>query len=251
MIKKDKGVTLVALVITIALMMIISSAVVYNSYKSFEVNHMKKMLNDLELLEDKVSNYYLKYKALPVLAKYSIPSFERNSGDNDEYYIIDLEAMEGIALNYGKDFKNASSSNDIYIINELTHTIYYVKGIEMDGVRYHYKNVTTVIGNNSQPSRPQINVISGTKTGTQAGVDIYSTDISIEVIPGKNNVYGVGKTEYSIDNGTTWKDYTDVFQISGTGIYTIIVKTYDILHTTNFSQITKIVLIEKVQNNYS
>jgi len=74
MIKQERGVTLVSLLITISLMTIISSIVVTMSLNRFEINSLRKLQNDLEVIEDKVSNYYLKYGVLPVL---------RNSSTNE------------------------------------------------------------------------------------------------------------------------------------------------------------------------
>ena len=45
--------------------------------------------------------------------------------------------MDGISLNYGEGFEDYENSDDIYIINEKSHCIYYVKGIEVDGKLYH------------------------------------------------------------------------------------------------------------------
>lgn len=153
MIRKEKGITLVSLIITIIIMLIIASTVGTVSLERFKINNFKKMANDIELLQDKVSNYYLKYGGLPVLRNESTNtakiyphenySFTKKSGDNSTYYIIDLEALDGIALNYGSDgFKaardNGTAKEDVYIINQLTHTIYYVAGMELDGTMYHY-----------------------------------------------------------------------------------------------------------------
>lgn len=250
MIKKEKGITLVSLIITIVLMLIVSSTVIHVSLDRFEVNNLNKMKNDIELLEDKVSNYYLKYGVLPVLrdntnAKkqytYTTLNFQKNSLDNNIYYIIDLEAMEGISLNYGKEgYENPNTSDDVYIINELTHTIYYVKGIELDGETYHYLKITGNANDNIPPSSPQINVISGTKNAE----GIYTTDVEIEIIPGKDAWSGVAGTQYSLDNGTTWKELGTSSKIldplTEDGSYIIKAKNYDNASVPNYSAETQL-----------
>lgn len=172
--KNNKGITLVSLVIVIVVMFIIASITVNISFDRFEINNLKKMLSDLELLEDKVNNYYLEYNELPIVRdsennaiKYTYKSlgFEENSGDNDNYYIINLEALDkGIALNYGKDgFEKQNNSDDVYIINEQSHNIYYAKGIEMKG-KYYYSFIdNSEIEDNIAPSTPEIKIISGTQ----------------------------------------------------------------------------------------
>ena len=66
-----------------------------------------------------------------------------NVNDNDNYYVIDIENIDNLTLNYGLDYKNYETNNnieDVYVINEKSHTIYYIKGIEIDGSRYYTTN---------------------------------------------------------------------------------------------------------------
>lgn len=237
MIKKEKGITLVSLVITIVLMLIIASSTIYVSLNRFEINNFSKMKNDIILLDEKVSNYYLKYAGLPILResdglgkKYTYTSldFEKNSGDNENYYIIDLEAMEGLSLNYGEEgFKNPNTSDDIYIINEETHTIYYVRGIKLNGELYYYLNNETNIVDNIPPTKPQIKVVSGSKNN--AGK--YITEIELKFVPGKIEGEIDAKTEFSIDSGKTWENIAtlenNIYKITEDGAYNVIVKSYD------------------------
>lgn len=234
MIKSEKGITLLSLVIIIALMTIISSTVVYMSLDRFEINNFSKMKNDIILLDEKVSNYYLRYNVLPVLREddgtkklytYTSLDFEKNSGDNSNYYILDLEAMEGISLNYGEEgFKTPNSSDDVYIINEETHTIYYVRGIELNGEQYYYLNNETNIVDNIPPTKPQIKVISGKKNAS----GIYTTDVQVEIIPGKDNASGISSTTYSVNGGEyTLTPENSIFTIAEEGKYEIIAKSYD------------------------
>ena len=144
----NKGITIVSLIITIIVILIISSTTISVSYKRFEINKFNKMKNDIELLTDKVSNYYLKTNNIPVVLDssgnkiqytFTTLNFDKNSSDNSIYYILDLEAMDGLILNYGEEgFKNINASEDVYIINEQSHVIYYVKGIKLNGEYYHY-----------------------------------------------------------------------------------------------------------------
>lgn len=249
MIKRENGITLVSLIIVIMLMLIISSTVIYVSMDRFEINNFKKMVNDIELLEDKVSNYYLKYGGLPVLRNsdntvkeytYTTLNFEKNSGDNSNYYILDIEAMEGISLNYGKaGFRNPNTTDDVYIINELTHNIYYVKGIELSGKVYHYIKKDS-IADNIPPSKPEIKVISG----EQNEEGTYITDVEIVITEGRDNWSGIGGTTYSLDNGTTWNTLdvnNNIYIISDNGTYIIKAKSYD--KVNNYSDETTLTIV--------
>ena len=210
MIKNSNGITLLSLIITIAVMMIIASVTVSTSMDRFEINNLNKMINDINFLKEKVSNYYLKYNSIPVVKdnnnkpikyNYTVLEFQRNINDNENYYIVDLESMNDITLNYGKEgFENINGSDDTYIINEETHTIYYVKGVRKDDKVYHSVLDYYLVSDKIPPTAPEIKFISGKKN--EEG--IYITNIEVEIIPGKDALSGVARTEYSI-NGKGWK----------------------------------------------
>ena len=173
MIKNSNGITLLSLIITIAVMMIIASVTVSTSMDRFEINNLNKMINDINFLKEKVSNYYLKYNSIPVVKdnnnkpikyNYTVLEFQRNINDNENYYIVDLESMNDITLNYGKEgFENINGSDDTYIINEETHTIYYVKGVRKDDKVYHSVLDYYLVSDKIPPTAPEIKFISGKK----------------------------------------------------------------------------------------
>ncbi len=236
--KNQKGITLVSLVITIVLMLIIAGTTVYTSTNRFKINNLKKMQNDIELLNDKVNNYYLKYGGLPVLRNdsnepinytFRTLKFDKNVNDDENYYIIDLAAIGNITLNYGKEgYNNPNNSDDVYIINNKTHTVYYVKGIESnDGNIYHSLKLEDIQNtDNIPPTTPQINVVSG----DQIDENNYETNVTLEFVPGKDNWSGVSKTTYSI-NGSTEQNIDTLenhqYPINEKGTYKITLKTYD------------------------
>lgn len=238
-IRNNKGITLISLIITIVVMMIIASITVNSSMGRFEINKYKKLINDIELLQEKIESYYLRYGGLPILRNtetnefilynLTISSEYKNPSDTGNYYIIDLEAMENLALNYGKGFENYTNpeEKDLYIINEGSHTIYYVKGISLSGITYHYiESNEQEITDNIPPTKPQINILSG----TQNEEGIYTAPIELEFVPGKDNWSGVDMTTYSI-NGGAEEDISNldnnIYPITEEGEYTIALKCYD------------------------
>lgn len=244
-VKSNKGITMVSLIITIVVLFIVSSMTIYTSMDRFEVNKLKKMQNDIELLSDGVANYYLKYNAIPVVRdkdtnakieyNYTDITFNTNKDDDGAYYIVDLSAMQGISLNYGKEgFENINLSNDVYIINEKSHHIYYVKGVELDGNMYH-----TILENNEEisdnipPTKPEIRIISGEKNEE----DVYTTEVNIEIIPGKDNWSGITQTT-CVCNFTNEDGYTEQIldenitenkniKLDKNGIYELTITTTD------------------------
>ena len=149
-----------------------------NNFKS----EIDDLLLDIERLNSKVDEYYLKYGELPKLCNYTSETNlelnsrealqtkiknsansngaslqnELNQNDSDEYYVIDLEKLGNLSLNYGydeeyKSIKNRGVTEDddimennsnneieteIYIINAKTHQIYFPHGIFSDNVMY-------------------------------------------------------------------------------------------------------------------
>ena len=211
----------------------------------FEINNLNKMINDIEFLKEKISNYYLQYNELPVVKdannsiEYTDINFSVDVSDKGNYYIIDLETMGDIALNYGREgFENPNNSDDVYIINEKTHNIYYAKGIEWNE-EYHYSISNNAPEDNEvdtiPPSTPQIKVISGENYIGDNGEEIYTTEVQIEIIPGKDNWSGVSRTTYSINNETEIDIATlenNILFLTDNDEYNIdehniIVKTYD------------------------
>ena len=185
-LKKQKGITLITLVVAVSIMIIISSMLIYNAKTGIKMRNLKMMQNDIDLLDNKVDAYYVKYGALPIEIEYNVTplSFEneKSPNDNDKYYILDLKAFEGLTLNYGADFASVTAGNvseytDIYVINEQSHHIYYVRGIEMDGTTYHTNDKEQKITLNEEK---WIKAVSSYSEGELYGLDnwgnLYSFD---------------------------------------------------------------------------
>ena len=156
----QKGINIITLSVAIIILVLITSVLVYNSKDGVKIRNLKDLYNDVELLDNKIAAYYTEHGDIPKLKnslngeniKYEDVGFlsnanyeEINPNNGNDYYIIDLEAMEGISLNYGSDYKeikrtgttNLSELKDLYIINEVSHTVYYPKGINVQGVKYY------------------------------------------------------------------------------------------------------------------
>jgi hypothetical protein len=108
-----------------------------NGTKVIKLNNMYK---DIEILEDKISIYYLNYGILPQKnEKIDFLENSINPNDSENYYEIDLEKLENLNINYGKKIED---EKDFYIINEESHTIYYYKGIELNGEKIYSKKTS-------------------------------------------------------------------------------------------------------------
>ena len=134
-IKSKKGVTLITVGIAIIIMLILLTTLVYRSTKNTQLQKLDNLYNDIQLLNEKVALYYYKHGALPVAGTYTgdLPPTETlNPNDNGVYYIIDITALENVTLS-----NNPNIEDNIYIINERSQTIYFPKGVTIDGEAYY------------------------------------------------------------------------------------------------------------------
>lgn len=139
-LKQNRGVTMVALVVTVIMLIILANVLVFNTQDSIYTKKLNNLYNDLEILRNKVEEYYNEYGKIPASIEYkNINELEEvlsKNNDTGKFYVIDLEAMQGITLNYGREYESVKNDadniyTDIYIINENSHNIFYVKGIQI------------------------------------------------------------------------------------------------------------------------
>lgn len=149
-LRNQKGINMITLSVAVLILVIITSILVYSSRDGIKVRNLKDLYNDIELLNNKVATYYAQNGDIPKSAKYEALEFlnladynELNPNNGNDFYVIDLKSMEGITLNYGRDYDRVSKDvtvtsgyEDIYIINEQSHTIYYPRGIDVQGVKH-------------------------------------------------------------------------------------------------------------------
>ena len=132
-IKSEKGITLTTLVITVMLLIVVTAAIARHSYTSMQVSRLARLQNDIEQLNDRVAAYYVANGKLPIDERESPKAKDMSVNDGENYYTIQQDKLDNLSLNYGK----GKTSDDIYLINEKTHVVYYYAGIEYDGKDYH------------------------------------------------------------------------------------------------------------------
>ncbi len=157
--KNQKGVTLVALSITIILFTVVLTAITFSSVSSTHVRRLSKMYEDVLLLQGRVNVYYLQNNALPIdtravetfnTFKTKIQTIVSDSSnkllrtlkvnpndctaagyggwDAGNYAIININLLKGPA--YGGDFElNNQRTNDYYAINKRSLQVYYCNGV--------------------------------------------------------------------------------------------------------------------------
>ena len=158
MIKKDKGITLISLSIAVIIILTITGMILYSAKDNIYIKNLTNMENDIANLRDKISSYYSEYGDIPAQTEYPDITNLENAGviganDTGKFYIIELEKLDGLTLNYGEDYEKykangytySSDLTDIYIINENSHNIFFVEGIrvkENDETKMYYTDYT-------------------------------------------------------------------------------------------------------------
>ena len=159
-LKNEKGVTLIVLTITIIVLLIITEITINTSKSQLSIKKLNNLYADLDTINTKVSDYYLKNNSLPVFSNTYLNSRDElssllgeesviNSNDDGPYYVLNLSKLDNLTLNYGEQYKEWSDTStfqtyqDLYIINGVTHQIYYPKGIIYDGETCFTRNVNS------------------------------------------------------------------------------------------------------------
>ena len=161
--KSQRGITLVTLSITIVVILILTNIILYNVKDNLGVQNLKNMQADIENLREKVSSYYMQYGDIPVYyikdSENKNEKVEYNNVTNidvisnavdkkGEFYVIDLSALDNLTLTYGKDYEKIrkkevttpeeiNNLKDLYIINAVSHNIFYVAGITFGGETFY------------------------------------------------------------------------------------------------------------------
>lgn len=177
-LSNNKGVTLIALSITIIVILIITSILIYNSKNQLVIKKLNNLYNDIDSIDAKVSEYYLKYGELPIfddkiyINKESLKLLLKNNGatkeedkllnvnDDDNYYVINLSKLDNLTINYGEDYtkwkedsnSDYTSSQNVYIINKVSQQIYYPMGIKIEDDLYYARNIEN---NTISPIEPE------------------------------------------------------------------------------------------------
>lgn len=188
--KNQKGINLISLSIAVIIILALTGTTLYNVKSNLGVENLKNMQSDIENLKDKIDGFYIKYGKIPASLEYTDSkgniSKIRNSGvisaatDTGKFYIIDLSAIDNLTLNYGEDYKSITSTStqdeidslkDIYIINEDSHNIFFVRGIKFDN-EWFYTNYTS---EDIDTKSVNLITIDGTKESWSPQYDITAT----------------------------------------------------------------------------
>ena len=116
-IKKENGVTMIALIATLTILTIIFGVTIYNSKKSFDIKDLTNLYSDVEMLEDRAKVYYAEHGEFPITNDTPV-TIEEHS-----VYKIDLDKINNI---------NGLHYTDYYI-DITTGRVFLNDGVEYEG----------------------------------------------------------------------------------------------------------------------
>ncbi len=76
--RNNKGVTIISLGVTVIIILVITGAIIFNTKNQLMMREVQNITTDIELLDSKVDEYYLKYGELPKLCDYIHGSYNFN-----------------------------------------------------------------------------------------------------------------------------------------------------------------------------
>ena len=150
-LKNEKGITLIVLIIVIIVIAILTASITTGVTSSMESRNYANMQEDIKTLREAMKLYYEKNGKLPdmtVAGGVNKSTFSgdigHNDNDNNTFYIIDPNAMNEVGVDYNRLTygKQDGDTNDIFVVNQKSLEVYYLKGVNMSGI--NYRAISTV-----------------------------------------------------------------------------------------------------------
>lgn len=226
--KNEKGITMISLVVTITIMITLVVTVSASIRPTIELRAYNAIKEDIIRLSEEVKLFYLNNGVLPVnssktylLSDYGIPTKDINPNDGGNYYFIKISLLSGVELNEGAGNKNNDyDTDDVYVVNEKSLTIYYLKGAVLDGNK-HYTIVDDYTGGfyaedyYTKVDLPIISVVTMESNGTNKSLAGVGDTITLKIL---SNYEFTTKPTVTINGETvevTWNNKI------GTATYTL------------------------------
>ena len=196
-IKKESGVTLLILVITVIILALVSIPIIVNTTDVTELQEYTYFKADIDKLREAIETTYTDMQDLSTIGPVYTGDFSflnkvqgndqvLNPNDGNKYYVISLFNLNSyldaqISLKYGVGNKeknydnNEYSGTDVYIINEASKTIYYTNGVQYKGITYYRLP-------ESFTEQTQVLVVSYDANGGKNAPDMITVDLVGEKI---------------------------------------------------------------------
>lgn len=200
-VKKEKGITVAALTITVIVLLIVTATMIINVNARYQAQKLDRLSSDLQLLEDKVWLYYTEHGEYP-------RKLNSSGEENGQEYEIDLSKLSGLTLNYGSGIEG---EEDVYTINIRNGLVSYKKGIEYKGKVYHSRIIDEeedVKGFTIIKLEKQLAEIKNDKKETIRTIKITKPSQKISIKEGETLILTV-QSNLKEEDGLTYQWYQD------------------------------------------
>ena len=163
-LKSEKGVTLISLVVTIVVMMILVISITSSLSTTTELKRFNEVKEDIVTLTEEVKVYYLNNGTLPIDTStkiaLNISSDMKNVNDGGNYYPIKTDLLD-VELNNGEGNKQKNyTTTDLYVVDDVSLTVYYVNGITINGITYYTLTDDFVAGNYTKYTKTDLPIVA-------------------------------------------------------------------------------------------
>lgn len=226
-LKNESGVALISLAVIVIVLITLSVVFTVGSESTNQLRSYNAVKEDIVSLSEEAKMYYLKNNSLPVdtsraINMSSVPQADKNPNDSGNYYPIKLSLLSsGFKLEKGEgNKKNNFDSEDLYVLNEKSLTVYYRKGIDLNGKK-HYTIVDDFQGGSSaneyysKVDMPIISAVTMESSGTDKTKAGAGDKITLKIL---SNYNLTTKPTVMIDGTTvtcTWNGNV------GTAVYSV------------------------------
>lgn len=233
---KEKGVTLIALMVTIIILIILASVAVYSGTETIQSSHFTTFTTDLKVVQAEVNNWYQQYKdggtvgdkngdeILELGKELTTSTTVENQANRvfveDESGITSQDGYRYFSANELKDLGLDEIDRDFFI-NVGKRSVVSFQGYDYEGNRYYtveqIENGMYNVEFESNTGTPKFQVSYETIPG--GGYKIKVTDITYS---GNINKWYI---KYQKEGETDWITTENTeFTVSDAGIYNIIVE---------------------------
>ncbi len=229
--KDNKGITLVALIMTIILMLILVSVTTYSGINSYKNAQVTKFVTQMQLIQAKVDDL-VSSKTIEELNSMNLQLPKTQDQQNAISSAISNKEVKTNDINTYKVFSKEDIlnildvedvQNDI-MVNFETREIISAKGIEYDGKTYYtqYKlpNGQTVINNDNLTKRELNFELRNSIDGLNCGVTISNISITNGTLSFADTDIDGNKTNWQTITNYTEKENEYKTNISKSGNYT-------------------------------
>lgn len=253
-----KGISLIVLVITIIVMGILASVVVFISADSVNNSKIAAFSTDLTEIEDLIDEYYLNNNALPIVegttytkaqvvalitngADSLSDEITSNGDDSSSFYEVDLSKLP---IDDSASGNKNDDETDVYLVSSQNFNVYYLKGKKIANV-YYFSLAEKLTGkkkvNNSIVSDTSNITISSTTEGIKLtkNTSEWTNAMEIDV----QTTLGTNETiEYLVADQTISTSTKGEFTINVSNILT---NNAILMTTFHNSDVNKVVTVNK------